>query len=143
MSQYLNFFVKTANEYAPIGSYSRNHIIQRIWGCRTSYGQVARVHEQMISDKMDMINEQLVSCNDRILEFEKEITIVMHMDGTIEDRLEQVRAINEQIIEIKDERRELEYAKHFLFFLGDILDEGTEIYAGLEVDVDELEARNG
>lgn len=138
MSCYVNFFIRSPkDEFLSLGSFSRN---TAEYGCANElalpYEKIRllttssiKSMRQTAMDIVGDIRESIKKCND-------EISIVKGMEGTVGEKLENIREINNEIADlVEDDKRYSQAYGYFNSLIAiDCEYENPVIYAGIECD---------
>ena len=143
MSQYVNFYVRVGDEFAPLGDFSRNSKVYKIASRYVPYGYMVPV---TYSDLSEMLSE----CDDALKEshlYEEEINAqleFLHKDNApLKEKLRGFAERQEVLAEIKQDNDEIYEAAGYFHVLMNVItsilyddefDPDNYIYLGFECE---------
>lgn len=134
MSQYINFFIKHNNDFAPIAEFSRNSEIFQSFLDFAPWEKVSHLSNRDLSFIYREIKDKIDEYKKDINKKREMIDKVCSFTNSVEDKLDYIESYTSTIEALKDILNELYYAKHFISFLSEIEEyEKTKVYAGFEI----------
>lgn len=137
MSQHIQFFIsKDKQNFLPIASYSTNSIVYRHFEKFVPYEKVRAINKNFLSDLLDRVCIDKDNVRESIADLRAQKGYIATFNNSVKDKKEAAFEIDEQLLEAKDEEKELEIIYYFICFLFNILDETEDenhyLYAGIE-----------
>ena len=137
MSQYIQFFIsKDKQNFLPIVSYSKNTQTYKYFQDYVPYEKVKAISRDILEDVRNRICIDNDNLRDYISDLEAQKKYIATFNNSVEDKREAAFEIDEEILDTKDEEKELEVANCFIGFLFNILeeveDENNYLYVGIE-----------
>jgi hypothetical protein len=138
MSEYIQFFIsKDKQNFLPIAAYSRNNPIYKHFQGYVPYEKVKAINKDILSNILNRVCIDKDNLRESLFDMEAQKDYIATFNNSVEDKREAAFEIDEEILEIKDEEKELEVAYYYIGFLYNILeesgDENNYLYAGIEV----------
>lgn len=148
MSAYIQFFIGHKDTFLPIGVFSRNNAIYRVFGDIAKWGKIRPIGEPILDD-VEKITKEFINVSEKALaRAEEEQGLIAKFNNSVEDKMEAYKDYSNYISEIREDIEDFKAAQQYLWFLRDILDsiKGTDfnkypyLYVGVEVEgtVEEL-----
>lgn len=143
MSSYINFFVKSkSNDLCPIGDFSRNTILYKVFKDKVPFGEVVSISKQTILDVQEELKTQREAEEITLKEKSELLDKISTFNNSIDDKLLAICDTQDIINDIKYSIDEINYAYNYTATLLEIIDtqpvenENNYIYAGIEVPED-------
>jgi len=148
MSAYIQFFIGHKDTFLPIGTFSRNNAIYRVFDDIAKWGKIRPIGEPILDD-VEKITKEFINVSEKALaRAEEEQGLIAKFNNSVEDKMEAYKDYSNYISEIREDIEDFKAAQQYLWFLRDILDsiKGTDfnkdpyLYVGVEVEgtVEEL-----
>jgi len=148
MSAYIQFFIRHEDTFLPIGVFSRNNAIYRVFDDIAKWGKIRPIGEPILDD-VEKITKEFINVSEKALaRAEEEQGLIAKFNNSVEDKMEAYKDYSNYISEIREDIEDFKAAQQYLWFLRDILDsiKGTDfnkdpyLYVGVEVEgtVEEL-----
>lgn len=148
MSAYIQFFIGHKDTFLPIGTFSRNNAIYRVFDGIAIWEKIRPIGEPILDDAEKIVKEFIGVSEKALARAEEEQGLIAKFNNSIEDKMEAYKDYNNYISEIKEDIEDFKAAQQYLWFLRDILEsiKDTEfnkypyLYVGIEVEgkVEEL-----
>lgn len=143
MSSYINFFVKSkSNDLCPIGDFSRNTTLYKVFEHIVPFEKVISIAKQTILDVQEELKTQR-EAEEIVLKENKELlNKISTFNNSIEEKISAIYDQQDIIDDIKCSIDGIKYAYNYITTLLEIVDtqsaenENTYIYAGIEVPED-------
>ena len=134
MSQYINFYVRINDNFAPIGSYSRSSEIYQTAHHRVPYEHITPLRVSDFDEMIKNIEERIDTKKKDKKYYLDMITLVMNANNSIGEKMEEVDSLNCSIREIKESIEELEGAMYLFSVYSDMIEDYQ--YSGISYEND-------
>ena len=135
MSAYIQFFIRSNDNFIPIGYYSRNNTIYEYFQSYAPWDAITVIGRDLLIDISQTIAKDRNLLNKNIDDAKKEKQLIASFNNSVEDKLIAIAEYNQMIAAYEQELKELTFADCFVCVLDDILsNNGNDcIYIGIEV----------
>ena len=132
MSSYVNFYIKTKNnDYCSIASLSRNNPEYEYIQDLIPYGKNIPLTESLVNEVLKNIQAEQNHYDSTIKEYNYRKQLVVQMNNSVEEKMEQIYEIDSDIREVNEIHNELTRAYYFYTFFLNIFDE-AEYYEKMD-----------
>ncbi len=134
MSQYIHFFVRVGDKFAPIACYSRNTNVFEAFCHYVPYEQVAPLTSQKIEAVRERVTDRIIFYNSTIREWKEKLQVLREItaatvakENALDEFLEKYDEITETIREYEEIVEEWEVVQNFCTFLDNAIIEAEEL----------------
>lgn len=131
MSQYIHFFVRVGDKFAPIACYSRNANIYEAFSHVAPYEQIAPLTSQKIEAVREEVTDRIIAYNGEIRKWEEKLRLIREVVDPRKDGLMEFLEKHDEITEtIRDYEEEIEdwvFVQSFCTFLNNAILEAEEL----------------
>lgn len=142
MSQYIHFFVRIGDKFAPIACYSRSTNVFEAFRHYVPYEQVAPLTSQKIGAAREEVTDRIVFYESAIREWKEKLQLLREIttakEKSFDEFLEKYDEIIETIREYEEMVEEWEYVQNFCTFLDNAILEAEELQDEGHSEVDPL-----
>lgn len=142
MSQYIHFFVRVGDKFAPIACYSRSTNVFEAFRHYVPYEQIAPLTSQKIEAAREEVTDRIVFYESVIREWKEKLQLLREIttakEKAFDDFLEKYDEITETIREYEETVEEWEVVQNFCTFLDNAIIEAEELQEEGHSEVDPL-----
>jgi len=150
MSTYINFFMRRADEFIPIVSFSRSSYIYKVAANYAPYAKIAPFSTEILKNCCNAIKEEKNRIKEKINIEKSHVEYIKNFNNSVSDKLEAIAECESSIKDWEEELEDARRAQYFFTFLEDMTDEilyvdynkaetNKYIYAGIEVNIPTVE----
>lgn len=139
MSAYVEFYLKNAGKFLPIGSFSRSGSIYAAFQHVAPWEKACAVTSQMLEKILHEQYTNLEGFKNHRAEVEARKATIATFNNSVEDKMQALADVEETLSDLDDTIDELQYALDYIRFLSEILDAvdpRLEEYGGPKIDPD-------
>ena len=121
MSSYTSFYIKRYGVYIPIASYGRSSIISRFFNA--PYNRCEPLLRNVIEDVEQSLNNYKIKMLESSKECKQKMEFLHNLNNSLDEKMSAYYEINNELVAIKEEIKEVEYALNFTYLLENIISE--------------------
>lgn len=122
MSQYIEFYIKVKDNFAPIGVFSRSNYIYKAFESFVPYEDSKPITFKTIEMAKEELGCYLDQADNLLKRYERLIEEVKEVNSPIDEKIEYINDYLEGIKDTQEDIESIENAKNFIRFLNDILE---------------------
>ena len=131
MSQYIHFFVRIGDKFAPIACYSRSTNVFEAFQHYVPYEQIAPLTSKKIEAAREEVTDRIIFYESTIREWKDKLQLLREIttakEKAFDEFLEKYDEIIETIREYEETVEEWEYVQNFCTFLDNAILEAEEL----------------
>lgn len=122
MSQYINFFIRCDDKFLPLFSFSRNSYMYSAFHARAPFEKISVISEEIINLSKEVLLDQIDTYQRKVTQYEREKTLIPSFDNAVQEKLEELRNIDDLLADIQSELDELGLALNYCAVMHDIIE---------------------
>lgn len=135
MSEYIHIFAADKNHsvFLPLGMWSRSSAIYTLLHQYAPWDSIAPLGLNILRKQChNTASDMILKYQDYIRRNNDKIALVATWNNSVSDKAEYTYELQQANIDYEVEISDWKYAKHYISFLIDIIQSGTEIFVGIE-----------
>lgn len=135
MSEYIHIFAadKDHSIFLPLGCWSRNSAIYKLLHEFAPWESIAPLSlNHLKKQAYEIASRMITEYQDYIRRNNDKIALVATWNNSVPDKAEYTYELQQANFDYEVEINDWKYAKHYLSFLIDIMQSGTELFVGIE-----------
>ena len=142
MSAYMSFFIRNDEAFMPIGSYCRSSVIYRTFDEYIPWEAIRALNEPLLNKVYGFVVDDINNHKQQIEKIKEHKAFIATFNNSVEEKMEMLDDVESMLHEYEQGLSDLEFVKHYIFFLQDIIedveflehiDENAYLYCGIEI----------